>query len=647
MWAFVKFAPRAWSEDSPVASARQLRPVTIAVVTVSLLAGVDALSGPGVVLAGLLAVGPCLAAVSSRPREVLVVAGYVLVLINVLAWWPDQIWGTLHQLFYVLATAGVTAVSVGIAQRLRRLEETASRLEDRRSALARVVDESDDAFIGTTLDGMVTVWSAGAERMFGYSATEVIGSPAAAIAVPGSGPDRTALAARIATGERGIRYNTQALRKDGSLVEVAVTVSPVFGSDATVVGISRAVRDLTATKQAEAGQRTAEKRFEQAQRMASLGQLAGGVAHDFNNLLTVISSFTEFAAEQTAGDEAVQADLDRVRVAAERAAGLTRQLLTFTRQDTIQPVILDINAAIAEAQAMLTRTIGEHIELITVPSPTALMISADPGKLQQILVNLAVNARDAMPGGGTLVVEASAVELDEHQESLQPAPAGGSYVRLVVSDTGVGMSADTAQRIFEPFYTTKPIGQGTGLGLATVYGIVTDAGGSINVYSEPGVGTTFRVYFPVAGAEAEGVTQPENASAPRGQDQVILVVEDDPDLRQVVLRILTSGGYRVLSAAGGSEALAVHAEQGCDLLLTDVVMPEISGRQLADRLSQSHPELPVLYMSGYTNGMLGATRILDPGIAFIEKPFTAKVLLAEVNHALAGARGKAGKVSRA
>jgi PAS domain S-box-containing protein len=402
-------------------------------------------------------------------------------------------------------------------------------------------------------------------------------------------------------------------------------------------GLTYAVgRDTTMTKRAEANERASEERAQQAQRMASLGQLAGGVAHDFNNLLGIILNYTAFAAEQAAdkGDADIEADLTQIRAAAERAVGLTGQLLTFTRQDTIRPERLDVNVSIAETQAMLARTIGAHIEMIAVLSPTPLMIYADAGHIQQILVNLAVNARDAMPDGGTLAIEASAADLDAAQPNLQPVPKAGRYVRLLVSDTGTGMSPEVVARIFEPFYTTKPTGQGTGLGLATVYGIIAAAGGSINVYSEPDLGTTFRVYFPLADAIDEpeiAARPPDTGSAPSGHGQTVLVVEDEPALGRSVARILGGGGYRVLSADDGAQALELYAEHGCDLLLTDIVMPEMSGRRLADLLHQQRPELPVLYMSGYTNGLLGSARILDEGIAFIEKPFTAHHLLTQVN----------------
>jgi CheY-like chemotaxis protein len=291
-----------------------------------------------------------------------------------------------------------------------------------------------------------------------------------------------------------------------------------------------------------------------------------------------------------------------------------------------------VNACIDEVHAMLARTIGENIILIANPSPRPLTIHADAGQIQQILLNLAVNARDAMPDGGTLVIEASETDLDEGHNDLHPAPAGGRYVRLLVSDTGIGMSPEIAARVFEPFYTTKPKGHGTGLGLATVYGIVAEGGGSINVYSELGIGTTFRVYFPVVTAVdgASPAAAPQAVAPPDGHGRTVLIVEDEPALGEAVVRILHDGGYRILSAHGGAQALALDTEQGCDLLLTDVIMPEMSGRQLAETMLRRHPQLPVLYMSGYSDGQLGTTHVRDSGIEFIEKPFTSARLLTQI-----------------
>jgi PAS domain S-box-containing protein len=604
----------------------------VAVLVMTIMAAVDAALGHDLVLVGLLGVGPCLAAASARPRAVLAIGAYALALIATLSWWPDQLWGTGQQLLFLLATAAVTVVSCGLAGSLRTLERVAGLAEDHRRTLAAVVEHSEDAIIATTLAGVVTSWNAAAERLYGRSAEEAIGLPMSRFVVPVARRDQVDVVSRIVAGERGVNYDAQYARGDGDTVDVSATVSPLFDRRGILVGVSVVTRNITERNRAESRQRLAEERSHQAQRLDSLGQLAGGIAHDFNNLLAVILNYTVFAIEQSADNPPLLTDLTQVQVAAERAASLTCQLLTFTRADTIQPEVVDVNESIAEARAMLARTIGEHIELIAAPAAEPLLIYADGSQIQQVLINLALNARDAMPDGGTLVLEAAPTELEAHQVDVVPPVLAGQYVMLSVSDTGSGMSAEIAAHVFEPFYTTKSKGLGTGLGLATVYGIVTEAGGSINLYSEPGIGTTFRVYFPLVDTLAVLVRpKPEQASALRGNGETILVVEDELALRQVLDRILTAAGYTVLSAKGGPEALALEKTAECDLLLTDIIMPEMSGRELAGIMQRRRPELAVLYMSGYANGLLGSTHILDAGIAFIAKPFTAKELLARIH----------------
>jgi PAS domain S-box-containing protein len=517
------------------------------------------------------------------------------------------------------------------------LRERAAReaAENHRAVLATVVEHTEDAIIGVALDGSVTAWNGGAERLFGYPAAEMIGNSVSILATPADNAEQLDVIGRASAGRRGFSYEARRVHKDGSPLEISVNASAIRDRTGTVVGLSIVARDIAAEKEAADRRRAVEERTHQAQRMESLGKLAGGVAHDFNNILAIIANYTEFAVEQSAGNPAVQEDLAHVRTAADRAINLTRQLLTFTRGDTIQPQDVDLHAAVAEVHAMLGRTLGEHIALIAVPPAEPLCVHADPGQIQQVLLNLAINARDAMPEGGTLVIEANTATLDGQELNMQPPLPAGPYARLVVSDTGDGMSAETAARIFEPFYTTKPRGQGTGLGLSTVYGIVVEAGGAINVYSEPGLGTTFRVYLPLAAGAVGTATAPVRQADPLpGAGRTVLVVEDEPALTRVVARILANGGYHVLATTSGLEALDLDREQRCDLLLTDVIMPAMSGRRLADLLHERRPGLPVLFMSGYSNGLLGTTHVLDPGIAFIEKPFTGHDLLLKVGEVL-------------
>ena len=565
--------------------------------------------------------------------------------------WPSAVWDlftatigiyywTLRRGYGVLLGAGAIYTAPGEQNRLDEADarERAARdvAEAHQATLIAVADQTDAAIVGVDLDGLVNAWNHGAETMFGWTAGEMIGQPVAMLTDEGGATHQRGILDRVLGGERNVAYEARRQRKDGSSIELLVNMAAIRDLSGAVSGFSVVARDNGAAKEAADRQRALEERTHQAQRMESLGKLAGGIAHDFNNILAIIVNYTEFAAEESAGNPAVRADLEHVRTAADRAMNLTRQLLTFTRGDTIQPQDVDLNAAIAEVRAMLERTIGEDIALYARPCEQPLTVHGDPGQLQQVLLNLAINARDAMPDGGTLVIEADAAELDGDELNMQPAVAAGSYARLQVSDTGEGMSAEVARHIFEPFYTTKPRGKGTGLGLATVYGIVTEAGGSINVFSELGVGTTFRIYLPVAsGAAAATVPAARAADPPAGDGRTVLVVEDEEALARVVTRILTAAGYRVLTAGTGAEAYAIFQEKGCDALLTDVIMPEMSGPRLAELVHERAPGLPVLYMSGYSNGLLGTTRVLDSDIPFLEKPFTSGELLHKLHDALA------------
>jgi PAS domain S-box-containing protein len=546
---------------------------------------------------------------------------------------------TLRRAYAVLLGKGAIYVDPWGQNQLEAagVRERAARdlAEAHRATLATVVERIDDAIIGLTPDGVITAWNGGAERLFGYPAAEVLGRPASLLADGSGTGEQSDVLTRIRRGERVLQYEAQRVRKDGAPVDVSVTVSPIEDQAGTVIGISAVARDITAAKEVAEQQRAVAERTQQALRMESLGKLAGGVAHDFNNILAIIANYTEFAIEETTDKPGVQADLTHVRTAVQRATNLTRQLLTFTRGDAVQPQDVDLNAALVEVQGLLERTIGEHINLIAVPAPQPIVVHADPGQIQQVLLNLALNARDAMPDGGTLILEANLAALDGGELNMQPPLPAGTYARLLVSDTGEGMSPEVAARILEPFYTTKPRGRGTGLGLATVYGIVTEARGSINVYSEVGIGTTFRIYLPpvTAPQSTPAESAPAMAAPPRGDGRTVLVVEDEPALGRVVTRILTNNGYHVLTAGNGPQALALLEHHDCDLLLTDVIMPEMSGPRLAEILHERQPGLPVIYMSGYSNGLLGTTHVLDDDIAFIEKPFTAADLL----HKLAAA----------
>ena len=389
------------------------------------------------------------------------------------------------------------------------------------------------------------------------------------------------------------------------------------------------VRDLTR-------QRKLEDQLMQAQKMEAVGQLAGGVAHDFNNLLTVIMSYSSLLLADAAPDATDRDDIQAISDAAARAAGLTRQLLAFSRKQVLQLQAVNVNAVVTDIEKMLRRLIGEDISLSTHLDPDLALISADPGQLEQVLLNLAVNARDAMPDGGALTLTTDNADLSEEHSNRHMGAAPGKYIMLAVTDTGTGMTKEVQQRLFEPFYTTKGAGKGTGLGLATVHGIVKQLGGDVYVYSEVGHGTTFKVYFPHLTTTPEPVVAaPEHREAPRGSE-TILLAEDDDALRSLGARVLGAFGYKVLVARTGAEALRIVAnhEGTIDLVATDVVMPEMSGSQLVAEVLKARPGIRVLFMSGYTDDEVMRRGVIDGQTAFLQKPFTPDVLAHKVRAVL-------------
>ncbi len=386
--------------------------------------------------------------------------------------------------------------------------------------------------------------------------------------------------------------------------------------------------DITERKQLE-------EQYRQSQKMQAIGQLAGGIAHDFNNLLTAIYGYAELVAEELGPSHRSQRDVGEIRSAAMSAASLTRQLLAFSRRQILKPQVLDIEHALRRMQQLLGRVIGENISLVIKPSATG-RVTADPGQIEQVIINLAVNARDAMPNGGTLLIETADVDLDATFAAQHRGAGAGTHVLIAVSDTGMGMDEETRAHLFEPFFTTKSAGRGTGLGLATVYGIVKQSGGSIWVYSEPGKGTTFKIYLPSTTAGAEPPPALVDTSALRGTETV-LVVEDQAAVRELIEKTLRRFGYTVIAAATGAEGLAAAgAHRGpIHLMLTDVVLPGGSGREAARQVHATRPTIRVLYMSGYTDDAIVRHRVLDQGLAFIQKPFTAADVARKIRDVLA------------
>jgi len=435
---------------------------------------------------------------------------------------------------------------------------------------------------------------------------------------------------------------------DGESVEKTITLRSRSGENipSEVIGnaylegqrqvIQLSIRDVSARKKAEESLLRDQEQLRQAEKMEAVGRLAGGVAHDFNNLLTAIVGYSDLLKGQLGADETQQHHLEEIRKAGERATSLTRQLLAFGRKQVLEPKFLDLNAVLTEMEQMLHVMITDRIELVRVAQLDIDLIKADRGQIEQVVTNLVLNARDAMPEGGKITIETANARVDPEFSESHPAVPPGDYVMLSVSDTGTGMDMETQAHLFEPFFTTKPKGLGTGLGLATIYGIVKQSGGHIWAYSELGQGTTFKIYLPRVHGEAAAV-EPKPASRVRARGtETVLLVEDEPMVRRLALTILREAGYHVLEAANGPEALRMAREHGdsIHLLLTDVVMPRMSGREVADRLKAQRPDLKILFMSGNTEEAIGNHGVLEPGFAFLQKPFTPAGLSSKVREVL-------------
>ncbi|MBE7557365.1 MAG: PAS domain S-box protein [Anaerolineales bacterium] len=433
-----------------------------------------------------------------------------------------------------------------------------------------------------------------------------------------------------------ISYEYRIVRPDGSIRYIHDRANVVLdertGRPVKVVGTAH---DITERRQAEEAQAKLEEQLRQAHKMESVGRLAGGIAHDFNNLLTVIRGYCDLMQPQIPGGDPLRKDLEQIRRAAERAAALTRQLLAFSRKQMLAPTNLDLNDLVTNLHKMLGRLIGEDINLVLVLQPGLWPVKADPGQIEQVIVNLAVNARDAMPTGGMLTIETGNVRLDDNYLKTHPEAPHGPCVMLAVTDTGQGMDAPTQAHIFEPFFTTKEVGQGTGLGLATVYGIIKQSGGDITLYSKPGHGTTFKIYLP-AGEPIPDVAVPPTPPVSHAGTETILLVEDEEGVRNLIGRTLKSKGYTVLEARHGDEALllAGQHQRPIDLLLTDVIMPQMSGRDLTERLKAFQPSIKVLFMSGYTDDAVVRHGLLTAEVEFLSKPFSPDTLAAKVRRVL-------------
>jgi len=524
--------------------------------------------------------------------------------------------------------------AIRYATERKRVEEALRESEER---YRNILDTIEDGYFEVNIAGNFTFFNNSLQKMLGYSKEEMMGMN-----------NREYMDKEMAkkvyrgfnqiytTGEPLKTFDYEIIRKDGIKRIIEGSISLIRNGKGEPIGFRGITRDITERKQAEQEKAALEEQFRQSQKMEAIGSLAGGVAHDFNNLLTIIKGNSQLSLTEMKADDPLRENIEEIDKASDRAATLTRQLLAFGRRQILEMRVLDLNTTLRDLEKMLRRIIGEDVELVTFMAEDLGNIKVDPGQMEQVIMNLAVNARDAMPKGGKLTIETTNVELDEEYARKYISVKPGSYVMLSISDTGMGMAPEVKGRIFEPFFTTKEKGKGTGLGLSTVYGIIKQSGGNIWVYSEPSQGTTFKIYFPRVDEPLNEVGKKGvEEELPRG-NETILLVEDEEEVRKLAAQVLMKQGYKVLEAPHGNDALLVckQHEGPIQLVVTDVVMPGMNGCELAENLLSLYPEMKALYMSGYTDNTIAHHGILEPGLHYIQKPFSVEGLAIKVREVL-------------
>ncbi|MDR3700791.1 MAG: ATP-binding protein [Candidatus Sulfopaludibacter sp.] len=515
----------------------------------------------------------------------------------------------------------------------RRVQERTSELTAANEELHRanevrqaLIQSSPLAIWALDREGNVIFWNPAATRIFGYSEAEVIHRPPPVIPAEQQA-EYAQWMGLFRSGGSLLAAERVRLKRDGTRIDVLIWTAPLRDAHGKVNATLFIDSDITERK-------LLEEQFRQSQKLEAVGRLAGGVAHDFNNLLTVILGYVEMLSAEAADPNVVEYAAE-IQQAATRAGALTAQLLAFSRRQISQPKVLDLNEAISRSMKMLQRVIGEDIEITTQLDPGLGKVKADPNHLEQVLMNLVVNARDAMTKGGRITIETANVELDEHYVDRHIGAVPGAYAQLAVSDTGTGMTAETKSRIFEPFFTTKEAGKGTGLGLSIVYGVVKQNNGEIMVYSEPGHGSTFKIYLPLTEIPAD-MAEAQGRILQSGGSETVLLCEDDAAIRKLVVFTLAKKGYRVLEAGTPELALEICREypETIDLLLTDIVMPQINGFEVAREVAAMRSQIKVLYMSGYTDNRLSSSWVFDASTPFLQKPFTVTLLAQKVRETL-------------
>ena len=510
------------------------------------------------------------------------------------------------------------------------------KAESETNRLITAIEQAGEVFIVTDNDRTIQYVNPAFEAVTGYSREEAVGQNYSMLV--SAEQDEAFYRNLWETVAGGMTWKGRIVnkRKDGTLYSEDATISPVKDASGETVNFVAVKRDITEHLRISQEQSRLQEQLQQVQKLESIGRLAGGVAHDFNNMLSVILGYGGILLNSLSPEDPLREDVKQIMEAGKRSAALTRQLLAFSRKQSLQLVVLNLNSIVRNLEKMLRRLIGEDIELILELSEDISPILADAGQIEQVIMNLAVNARDAMPQGGRLLIETTEAELDETFVSKHTGSKQGKYVLMSVSDTGCGMTREVINHIFEPYFTTKERGKGTGLGLSTIYGIIKQSAGNVWVYSEPGQGTTFKIYLPQTQAGKQKIKVEEKTAKKTGHGEHILVVEDEESLRKLIQVMLESLGYQVTIAANGVEALIMMEEQGMlpDLVITDIVMPKMSGRQLAEQLHRNQPELKVLYMSGYTENTIVQQGQGNSGLAYIQKPFSIQDLAEKVYSAL-------------
>jgi PAS domain S-box-containing protein len=525
-----------------------------------------------------------------------------------------------------------TTLLGGIATEITERIRMEAALRESEVRFRAVFMNGPDALYTASLEeGRIIDVNSSFEAVFGYSRDEVIGKTPLELGLYADPAGRTGLLAELKAKGRIEDHEVEGRKKSGELFWCSLSVARMMlNGEAHIAG---AIRDITAVKRSEAEREKLSAQLAQAQKMESVGRLAGGVAHDFNNLLTVINGYSKMMLRDLKAGDPLRDGIEEIYKAGKRAAGLTRQLLAFSRKQVLEPRRLDINRVLREMRPMLERLVGEDVEVRVALHAEGATVHADPHQLEQVVMNLAVNSRDAMPRGGKLLIETSCVERDKSHTGPHAEARPGRYVVLAVSDTGVGLDEETKSRIFEPFFTTKGVGKGTGLGLSMVQGIVAQSGGWVEVFSEKGNGTTFKIHLPALEEAAADAGRPEAVPALRGKETV-LVVEDQAEVRKYAAAVLKEYGYRVIPVEDAREALLLFGREHIDLVLTDVVMPHVSGRELADRLEKLQPGVKVLFMSGYIDDVIADQGVLREGAKFIQKPFSPEELAGKVRAVL-------------